>query len=213
MGLLDRAFASVYDRVLAASEVRGLADQRAELLADLDGTVVEIGAGTGLNLTHYPATVDRLVLCEPAPEMRAHLEERRRDLAPAPAEVEVSEAGAELLPFPDGSVDHVVSTLVLCTVTDLDRTITELARVVRPGGTVRLLEHVVAPEERTGLRRAQRVVEPAWKVLARGCHLTREPRARLADAGFDVSAVGDDRMPGSVGLLERTVRGVAVRTP
>lgn len=205
MPLLDRLFARFYDRLLEPSEVRGLADARRDLLADLDGTVVEIGAGTGLNLAHIPAAVTRWVACEPEPAMASQL----RDRAAGDARVEVIEAPAQALPLDDASVDHVVATLVLCTVDDLAASVREVTRVLRPGGSLRLIEHIGAEAGRTAT--AQRIVEPAWKVVARGCHLTRDPRDVLADHGFDVSGIEDFRIPGSVSLNERGVWGSAIR--
>lgn len=205
MSVLDHLFARVYDRVLAPSEKRGLTDIRHDLLAALSGTVVEVGAGTGLNLAHYPPAVTRIVACEPVPAMAARLRER----AAADPRVEVIEAPAEALPLPDAGADHAVVTLVLCTVGNLEAAATELARVVRPGGTVALFEHVAA--DGGGLATAQRVIEPAWKVLARGCHLTRHPAEELASAGFDVSGLVPGEMPGAAPLVRTAVRGHLVR--
>lgn len=208
MPLLDRVFAAAYDRLLAPSEVRGLAGMREALLGQLGGTVVEIGAGTGLNLPHYHAGIDRLVLTEPSRPMVRHLEDRRAHDPPEVDDVEVIEAPGHALPLVDDAADHAVSTLVLCTVPDLERTAAELARVLRPGGTLALLEHV-GDTEPTRKATVQRVLEPPWKVVARGCHLTRDPRAALAAAGFDVSGLAEDRIPGSMSLVERALVGHA----
>lgn len=209
--LLDRIFAAAYDAVLRPSEVRGLAQMREDLLGGLSGEVVEIGAGTGLNLKHYHDTIDRLVLCEPSLPMEEHLEARRQHEPPEVADITVIEAPGEALPLADQSVDTAVSTLVLCTVGDLDRTAAELARVVRPGGTLALLEHL--GDEGTRRARVQRAIEPAWKFVARGCRLTRDPRAALDAAGFDVSGLTETRLPGSFPLLERALVGHATRRP
>lgn len=212
MAVLDRVFARYYDRLLEVSEVRGLTAMRQELLAPCAGTVVEIGAGTGLNLAHYPSTVDRLVLCEPTPEMLQQLEDKLRDDRSPVADTEAMAAPAEALPFADASVDHVVSTLVLCTVKDLGRAVTELTRIVRPGGTVALIEHIEADADRKPMRRrVQHVIEPVWKIAARGCHLTRDPRPALEAAGFDVSKLGETRVPGAAAVARRAVMGHAAR--
>ena len=101
--------------------------------------MLEIGAGTGLNLALYPDEVDDLVVTEPEEPMAKRLEQRLRDLG-RPAQV--VRAPAESLPFPDDSFDTAVSTLVLCTVNDPERALTEIDRVLRPGGALLFLEHV-----------------------------------------------------------------------
>jgi ubiquinone/menaquinone biosynthesis C-methylase UbiE len=181
MSLLDRTFAAAYARWAPRADAGRLGRQRAELLQHARGHVLEIGAGTGSNL---PALVHpeitRITLTEPSRAMARHL---RRAAAEHPSRVpvEVLEAPAQALPVPDASVDTLVCTLVLCSVTDLDRALGELRRVLRPDGTLLLLEHVAG----TGaLRGVQGALEPAWRVLGRGCHLTRDTRGALARAGF-----------------------------
>lgn len=191
MSLVDRVFAAAYDPMLRGVERAGLATMRRELLADLAGTVAELGAGTGANLAAYGPGVTHLHLFEPVAPMADRL---RRTVAATDvtADVEVVLAPAEALPLTDGSVDTVVSTLVLCTVDDLDRTLAEVRRVLRPGGTFALIEHVGGDGR---LARVQHGIEPVWKVIARGCHLTRDPRAALGRHGFDVSGIDDRRLP------------------
>ena len=205
MSLLDRIFARVYDRALAPAEDAGLAAKRAEVLAPLGGTVVEVGAGTGLNLAHLPPTVRRLLATEPEPLMADQLRAR----AARDERVEVLEAAGQALPLADGEADHAIATLVLCTVPDLDATVAELARVVRPGGTLALIEHVAA--DHTGWHRVQRVLEPAWRVAARGCHLTRNPLEALQDHGFDTSDVVPWRVPGAPPVSSPALAGHATR--
>ena len=204
MGVLDRVFARVYDRALATSEARGLAEARRDLLASLDGTVVEVGAGTGLNLPHVPDGVERWIATEPEPAMAAQLRRRAAD----DPRIEVVEAPGQALPLADGAADHAVVTLVLCTVPDVAATARELARVVRPGGTLALIEHVAADG---GWHTAQRVVEPVWKVAARGCHLTREPLDLLEAEGFDTSGVRPWTVPAAPPIASPALRGHAVR--
>jgi len=190
----DRLFAAVYDRVLAGPERAGLARQRERLMAGATGRVLEIGAGTGANLAHLPAGLDGLVLVEPSAPMRVRLEARvagRRSALPGDTRVVAGSAAA--LPAADGSVDTLVVTLVLCSVPDLDAAVAELRRVVAPDGRLLVIEHV-AGQGRT--RRLQSVVDPAWRVVARGCRLTRDTRAALEAGGFDTSEVMDWRLPG-----------------
>lgn len=207
MSVLDELFARLYDRALAPTEHAGLADMRAQLLAPLTGTVVEIGAGTGLNLAHYPPAVERIVACEPERLMADRL--RERAASGGESRVEVVEAPGEALPLDDASADHAVSTLVLCTVDDVDRTVAELARVVRPGGTLAVIEHVAS--QHTGWHRVQRLIEPAWKVVARGCRLTRDPLEALARHGFDTAGIAPWQVPSAPPVVSPALVGRLVR--
>jgi ubiquinone/menaquinone biosynthesis C-methylase UbiE len=190
--LVDRIHAAIYDRALAPAERAGLAARRRELLGGLTGEVVELGAGTGLNLAAYGPGVDRLTLLEPSTPLVERL--RRRVAADASdRDVEVVRAPAEALPLPDASVDAVVSTLVLCTVDDVDRTLAEVERILRPGGRFVLLEHVAASDPSTA--RLQRLLARPWRVVGRGCRLQRDPRAALVHRGWDASGVEDVDLP------------------
>ncbi|TVP64084.1 MAG: class I SAM-dependent methyltransferase [Nitriliruptor sp.] len=162
-----------------------LGEKRRELLADLSGEVLDVGAGTGANLAHLPNTVRRVIAVESDPAMTRRLQRRAVD---HPADIEVVGAAAEALPLPDHCVDVVVTTLVLCTVQDPQAAVSELRRVLRPGGQLVVIEHVVDPAPRRA-RRQERLT-PAWRVVARGCHLDRDTLTTLARGGFDVSGVG-----------------------
>jgi SAM-dependent methyltransferase len=176
--LAERAFAAAYDPVTALAERRTLGRIRRQLITPLTGRVVEIGAGTGANLAYYRSQID-LTVCEPAQPMRARLE-RATSGRPATA---VSSAAAEDLPMPDASVDAVVSTLVLCTVSDPRRAFAEARRVLRDDGVLVLLEHV---RGRPGLHaRLQDLAAPMWSRLACGCRPNQDTAALLHDAGFE----------------------------
>lgn len=200
---LDSLFARVYDPMMAHMEERGLSDQRAQLLGGLNGDVLEIGAGTGLNLPAYPDTLRSLTLTEPIPQMGARL--RTRVAAQRPGTT-IVEAGAEQLPFDDDSFDAVVTTLVLCTVRDLPQSLAEVKRVLRPDGRLVVLEHVRA-EGRVG--QVQNVLAPVQRVMGRGCHLNRDIRAALAEAGFDVGGIVPGEMPGAAPTIRQIISGVA----
>jgi SAM-dependent methyltransferase len=167
----ERLGAALYDPFLARGERQGMARRRADLLAGPRGRVLEIGAGTGLNVEHYPATLDSLVLTEPVAPMAAHLRRRAAERADL-ADVEIVEAPAEVLPFPTGSFDTVVSAMVLCTVVDVESALSEVARVLAPGGRLLFIEHVHA--EGTRLGRWQRRLSGAWAVYAQGCRCDRD---------------------------------------
>lgn len=191
----DRLFARVYDPVLAGPERAGLGQAREVLLAGASGRVLEIGAGTGANLPHLPRSgVASLTLVEPAAPMRARLADRVATLGDRlPGTTRIVDGTAASLPVADGAVDTLVSTLVLCSVPDLDAAVHELRRAVAPDGRLLLIEHI-AGTGRT--RRLQGAIDPAWRVVARGCRLVRDTRTALERGGFDTSEVIDWRMPG-----------------
>jgi SAM-dependent methyltransferase len=140
-----RLFAAAYEWLLRGSERAGLADRRRDLLTRARGATVEIGAGTGLNIAYYPDTVTELVLTEPSPYMARRLRTRAAQRERA---TRVVDAVGEKLPFPDASMDTVVATLVLCTVVDLAKTLSEIARILRPDGQLLFLEHVRSGDPR-----------------------------------------------------------------
>lgn len=165
----DSAFgAALYNSFLWLGERRGMAARRRRLLAKARGRVLEVGAGTGLNLRYYPERLERLVIAEPAAHMAARIDPARR---PGPEPAEVVNARAEELPFEDDSFDTVVSTLVLCTVQDPELAVAEIARVLRPGGRLLFCEHVHADP---GMLRnwQDRLAEP-WAAFAGGCRCDR----------------------------------------
>ncbi len=172
----SRMGAALYNPFLWAGEKLGMARLRRELLADARGATLEIGAGTGLNLAHYPAGLDELVLAEPGARIGDHID---LDRGPVGVPKRLVEAPAEYLPFGDGSFDTVVATLVLCTVTDPQRAVAEAARVLRPGGRLLFLEHVRAEG---GWRRAmqRRAVRP-WASFADGCRCDRATVETISD--------------------------------
>jgi len=190
MGLWGRVFAAGYDRVMAGTEAAGLGMRRSELLRQATGDVVEVGAGTGVNLAHYPDGLRRLVLVEPEEPMARRLRPRA---AATGLPVEVVQAPAEALPLPDASFDVAVSTLVLCTVADPARALAELRRVLRPGGTLLFLEHVRS--EDPGRARWQDRIDPLWRRWGHGCRCNRPTAAHLAAAGFEISELERGTVP------------------
>lgn len=176
-------FARLYDPFLWLGEAAGMRRRRRALLARAHGRVVEIGAGTGLNIAHYPDDIGELILTEPEPGMRRRLArrvERHRRVA------WISDAPAHRLPLADASVDTVVSTLVLCTVDDPHSALREIARVLRPGGQLLFIEHVRA--DARFLAACQDALREPWRHFAGGCVCNR-PTAELMRAnGFTVVA-------------------------
>ena len=149
MSLRGKLFAMTYDRQMAKTEQAGLRDLRRSLLAAASGQVLEIGGGTGANLSFYGPRVEALTMTEPEPPMVRRLERRAREQAPL---TRVLRAPAEDLPFDDGAFDMVVSTLVLCGVSDQPRALGQIRRVLRPGGRLLVLEHVRADDARLARR-------------------------------------------------------------
>ncbi len=179
--LHHKVFATLYDRFNGAAERSWLGRAREELLADVEGEVIEIGGGTGANLEHYRAA-DRVVVSEPDEQMRARLEGKKLALAKVP--VELSGDPAEALDYPDDRFDAAVSTLVLCTVPNPRAALGEIRRVVRPGGRLLFIEHVRGDDGRR-LRWKHRL-EPAWSRFALGCRLTQDTVGLLEREGFTV---------------------------
>lgn len=176
-----RGFAALYDPSLWIGERAGMRARRRELVGRARGRTLEIGSGTGLNLDHYPADLDELILAEPEGAMRARMQARVGDSSRA---VKVIDAGAEAIPLEDASLDTVVSTLVLCTVDDPARAMGEIVRVLRPGGRFLFIEHVRADSAR--LAHWQDRLETPWRHFAAGCRCNRDTAALIRASGLEV---------------------------
>jgi ubiquinone/menaquinone biosynthesis C-methylase UbiE len=198
--------ASVYDWVLHSSEAAGLARWRAELLSDLEGDVLEVGAGTGANLPYYGPRVARLVLVEPDPYMRRRLEKAVRQSGLV--RVEISDASLGALPMASATFDVVVSTLVLCSVSDQPTALADVYRVLRPGGCFVFLEHVAADMNPSRLK-WQRRAEPLWRRVAGNCHLTRRTEDAIVAAGFTMERIQRESIRKAMPLVRPSIRGVA----
>ena len=210
---MGRIMAALYNRFMRGPEQACLGAWRAELLADAGGRVLEIGAGTGASLPYYPAEVTHLVAAEPDRHMRRQLLAAARDLSARDAirfELEPSECRADSLSFADASFDTVVSTLVLCSVDSLDSSLSEILRVLVPGGKLLFLEHVAAETNPERLA-WQRRVEPVWKRVAGGCHLTRRTEHAIERAGFEIQDITRESIHKAMAIARPSVRGVAIR--
>lgn len=204
MSLTGWLFAAVYDRLTAATEAAGLAERRARLLEQAGGRVLEIGSGTGANVPHYPPTVRTLTLAEPEAPMARKLRQR---VSRAARPIEVVEAAAERLPFPEASFDSVVSTLVLCTVSDLEKTLAEIRRVLTPGGRLLFLEHVRSDDP--GVARWQDRLNGLNRIVAHGCNCNRATLESIRSAGFSVLSLKHDEIPRAPAFLRPLIVGVA----
>lgn len=206
MSVRQKFFAAIYDRLLADTEEHGLRERRRVLLQNARGKVLEIGAGTGLNLPHYGGSVTELVLTEPSPEMAKRL---RRKLGDRPARV--VEAPAEQLPFDDASFDNVVCTLVLCSVHEPNRAVAEISRVLKPGGRVLFIEHVRSDDPKHA-KWQDRLRRP-WAVVADGCQANRDTAATLTAGGLAMEQLEHARMPKTPPIVRPLIDGTAVRPP
>ena len=198
-------FARVYARASHLMDAQ-IGDHRRRLLAGMTGRVLEVGAGNGLNFPHYPATVSDVLAIEPEPYLRRLAQAAARQ---APVPIRVEAGTAEALPAPDGAVDVVVASLVLCTVTDLDQALAETRRVLRPGGELRFYEHVRATDPR--LARWQDRLERPWGWLVGGCHPNRDTVAAITAAGLQVVQLDRFDLPVMPPLTRPHVLGVAER--
>jgi ubiquinone/menaquinone biosynthesis C-methylase UbiE len=203
-----RVFARFYDRALKATEENGLGAMRSELLAEARGRVIEIGAGTGVNLELYGDGVEDLTLVEPDPHMGAQLRKRLADRHGDPLPAQLVGAPAETLPFPDDTFDTAVATLVLCTIPDSVAAIDELARVLKPGGRLLFIEHVRA-EDASSARWQDRLEKP-WRFVADGCHCNRDTEANLRASSFKVEEIDHTKMPKAAPIVRPLIRGTAV---
>jgi len=206
--LARRLFAALYDPVMALPERVSLPPHRRYLVDGLSGRVLDVGAGTGANFPYLAERARETDLEVHAIEPDPHMRERARGTASeAGLAVDLRDAGAEWLPYADDHFDAAIAGIVFCTIPDPAEALDELARVLRSGGELRFLEHVAA----TGTRgRLQRLVEPVWKPLAGGCHITRDTVGLFESHGaFDVVEV--ERIGFGLFPADPFVRGTLVR--
>jgi ubiquinone/menaquinone biosynthesis C-methylase UbiE len=186
-------FARFYVRLSDSLEAAGVATHRDQLLAGLSGSVLEVGAGNGLNFSHYPSGVSSVLAVEPEPHLRAIAESSAKRAA---VPVTVVEGIAEHLPVEDGSFDAVVASLMLCSVPDLGVALAEMHRVLRPRGELRFMEHVRA--ETPGHQRLQRLADATiWPACFGGCHASRDTVAAISASGFTVTELLRYQLPES----------------
>jgi len=190
---------SLYDRFIlpkllkCACSAPPMMKQRAKVVPRAEGRVLELGIGMGLNLALYdPGKVTSVTGVDPAPELRAVAEAAPRDPR---LSVKVEDGTAEALPFEDASFDCVVCTFTLCSVHTPAKALSEARRVLKPGGRFLYCEHGLAPDP--GVAKWQRRIEPVWKALAGGCHLTRPITTAIEAAGFKVGRRDSMYVPGT----------------
>ena len=203
-----RVFAAMYDPLLWRGERAGMGARRRRLLAGARGRTVELGSGTGLNVQYYPGDLDELILTEPEAAMRARLDRRLRS---SQRKAKVLDASADQLPFEEGSVDTVVSTLVLCTVDHPEAVLREVERVLRPGGRLLFVEHIRSQSPR--LAKWQDRLEAPWRRFAEGCRCNRATRELIRASGLQLDDVQEATWEGMmVPIVRPLIVGAATKT-
>lgn len=202
-------WSKIYDNIMKDAEAKGLRNWRQMLLKNISGDVLELGCGTGANLEFYPHTIKRLVLIEPSLYMSQRLKEKiplsKLD------NIEILNDKAECLSLPDASFDIVVCTLVLCSVSHLEKTLSEIHRILRPQGKLIFIEHVSAANNLKRYRWQCRL-EFLWKHIAAGCHLTRCTEDGIIKAGFKMIEINRQSMRGVPPILRPSIFGVAMKS-
>jgi ubiquinone/menaquinone biosynthesis C-methylase UbiE len=190
------------DKVMGSKRLRGA---RGRVCEGLEGAVVEIGFGTGLNACYYSSKITKLVAIEPS---RVCMKIAEARIARAPIPVEYGGLTGERLDLPTGEFDAVLSTWTLCTIPNLDAALAEIKRVLKPGGSFHFIEHGHAPDEKVA--RTQARLEPLNKRLAGGCHLTRRIPDDIERAGFDIQKIDSYYFKGEPKPMGFTYEGRAV---
>ena len=169
--------------ISCACGTKPIRKQREKVVPLAEGRVLEIGCGAGTNFEYYDySKVSHIDAVEPAAGMLKRARKKAAELGLADEQVTFANAGAEALALDDNSIDTAVVTFVLCTIPDWNAALTEARRVLKPGGKIVFTEHGLAPDEKVA--KWQRRIEPAWKVLAGGCHVTRDVQKMFRDSGF-----------------------------
>ena len=202
MGIKRLYDAHIMPRIITvACGQKGIEDIRREVVPLASGHVFELGCGGGLNQALYqPERITRFAGIDPHPKLLEGARERARALG---WEHDIREGVGEDIPFPDSSFDTAVCTYTLCSVSDPERVLGELRRILKPRGRLLFLEHGRAPDAKVA--RWQERIEPIWKPLAGGCHLTRPIGSSLRAAGFEVEPMGRaylDKAPRIMGWME-----------
>jgi ubiquinone/menaquinone biosynthesis C-methylase UbiE len=198
----DQVLPRAIDVLMRGGELTAV---RARVASGLSGDVLEVGFGSGLNLAHYPPTVTRVLAVDPATTGRK-LAVRR--VAASPVPVEYIGLDGQSLPLPDESVDHALSTWTLCTIPDVERALHEIRRVLRPGGTLRFVEHGRSPD--AAVARWQDRLTPMQRRIAGGCHLNRRIDTLIADSGLELTQLDTYYLRG-LKFLNYSFEGIAIR--
>ncbi len=191
--------------IACACGTKPILKQRRIMVPEADGRVLEVGMGSGTNLPYYDASrVTQIIGVEPSEGMRI---KAQRAIAGQDIPVELIDAPGEALPVEDGSIDTVLLTFTLCTIPDHQGALAEMRRVLKPDGKLVFLEHGLAAD--AGVAKWQRRIEPVWKRLAGGCHLTRPMDRLIREAGFRIDRMEADYLPKSPKFAGYVYKGLA----
>ena len=196
-------FPRLYDRLI---DKPFWAKYRQQQLSSVDGEVLEIGVGTGLNLPHYPDHIKRITTVEPNPGMSKKLQRRIDETG---IEVDQRTIGSESLPFEDGTFNCIVSTITFCSIPKVEQTMSELFRVLVPGGRVLFLEHGISPDPKVAIW--QRRLDRFQRIVACGCSLTLDIPALLATQPFRSVEIDSFCMEETPKILGYMYRGMATK--
>jgi ubiquinone/menaquinone biosynthesis C-methylase UbiE len=199
----------IYDSIMKDAEDKGLREWRRILLKNISGDVLELGCGTGANLEFYPSTVKRLTLVEPNLYMLQKIKAKIPNYKLR--DIQILNDKVEDLSLEDASFDVVVCTLVLCSVSNLEKTLSEIHRILRSQGKLIFIEHVAAVNNPKRYR-WQRRLEFLWKLIAAGCHTTRCTEEAIVRAGFKMMELSHQSMRGVPPIVRPSIRGIAVKT-
>jgi len=188
------------------TEPKEMAEQRRRILHDVKGEILEIGIGTGVNLSYYPESIKVLTAVEPSDAMRPHAEKRAEDTG---RKVEWHRGRGEQLPFDEGRFDTVVIADVLCTVNNVDAVLREAYRVLKPGGRLHFLEHGISHEAK--IRKWQIRLNGLNKIVAGGCELTRDIEKHIRDSSFLVDELVYVSPFSGMNVLYTHIRGIAIK--
>lgn len=204
MGWYERV---IFNRLLDLTlDHRTMAIERKKTLAGVTGRTLEIGIGTGLNLAHYPEHIKEITNISPEkelPEIVNHRAEQNNKI------INHHQGDAALLPFADSSFDSIVSTLTMCTISDMQSALREIYRVLTPDGKFFFFEHIIGKSRFT--RTIQRIADPVQNVVSCGCSLCRDTAPAIKKAGFTFEQLHDYHSKAIIWPGNRIIRGIAVK--